>query len=421
VRKRAFLLLIASIAGALACSSNSNNARMPGVDAGGGAGTDAGAMGDPRDGASTPTGTDTGAPAAGNDAGETGADVSNGPGDSGGGDTALPDAGASDGGTDAGSCPPSSMSALINCDAALDDAGVHRVVLSGGFNAAGLLTDTWLWDGTGWTQQNISGPTPARPYAAAATLDGQIVLYGGLGAPTTTVVVNFLADTWLYDGKLWTQQNVSGPGGLWGAAAGALKSQVVMFGGSVPGGVSPGAPVLLTGNTWTWDGTRWTLQNVLGPSPRDYATAAAWNGKVVLFGGNGGTVAGLEGILSDTWIWDGAAWTQQNVSGPVGRISACAATLNGELVLFGGAPISGPSFGDTWVWDGTTWTQKSVSGPSARYACGAATLDGKVVLFGGTDATSGDLDDTWLWDGVSWTQANVMGPPAREDHVMSTL
>jgi hypothetical protein len=34
-------------------------------------------------------------------------------------------------------------------------------------------------------------------------------------------------------------------------------------------------------------------------------------GKVVLFGGRAGN--------SDTWEWDGNAWTQRNVTGPSGR------------------------------------------------------------------------------------------------------
>jgi hypothetical protein len=73
--------------------------------------------------------------------------------------------------------------------------------------------------------------------------------------------------------------------------------------------------------------------------------------KVLLFGG-----CGPLGIptYGDTWIWDGSNWTEFiSANPPAPRIaeSSFATDLKfGEIVLFGGAPFSGPFFGDTWVW-----------------------------------------------------------------------
>src|SRR5579864_569990 len=94
-----------------------------------------------------------------------------------------------------------------------------------------------------------------------------------------------------------------------------------------------------------------------------------------------------------------------------GRIAAKAATLNGKVVLFGGAANGFPT--DTWVWDGATWTQQNVSGPSGRDDFGMAALDGRVVLFGGLENGSVTKGDTWHWVGASWTQDNVTGPSPR--------
>ena len=53
------------------------------------------------------------------------------------------------------------------------------------------------------------------------------------------------------------------------------------------------------------------------------------------------------------------------------------ATLNGKIMLFGGfAP--GVIDDDTWVWDGASWSQASpTSHPSGRQSAAAATLNGK--------------------------------------------
>ncbi len=84
----------------------------------------------------------------------------------------------------------------------------------------------------------------------------------------------------------------------------------------------------------------------------------------------------------------------------------------GNVVLFGGADVTGHSLGDTWIWNGSTWTKQTpaTSPPpqgQASMAYDAAT--GNVVLFGGDN-----LGGTWVWNGSTWTkQAPATSPPPR--------
>jgi hypothetical protein len=233
-----------------------------------------------------------------------------------------------------------------------------QVTLFGGTgDGAGTSTDTWTWNGTAWTQQTVTGP------AAAGTGLTTYYYASTVGQNLVVLVGDDEADdfTWLWNGTAWTQEPVGvGPVNLIGYAATTFHNEMMLFGNGAiwgnsggswsqlpvaaggPNNTSPSAVpavaplgdqvVLFNGEadsfgmvneTWTWDGTNWTLQNVQGPSPRSYASMATVNGTVVLFGG---CVLGFSGTpptcLDDTWVWDGAHWTQQNVQGPSARDGA---------------------------------------------------------------------------------------------------
>src|SRR5262249_7894720 len=146
---------------------------------------------------------------------------------------------------------------------------------------------------------------------------------------------------------------------------------------------------------WDWDGATWTHHTVTGPSARFGHAMATLNGTAVLFGGQiclsaCNTNHAVYNAYGDTWEWDGAAWTQRNVSGPQARAYHGMATLNNKVVLFGGQTATQTFFGDTWEWDGSAWSQRIVTGPTARSAHGmAAESTGKIVLVGGTSTKGG--------------------------------
>ncbi|MBV9947509.1 MAG: hypothetical protein JOZ69_11710, partial [Myxococcales bacterium] len=62
--------------------------------------------------------------------------------------------------------------------------------------------------------------------------------------------------------------------------------------------------------------------------------------------------------------------------------------------------------------------------PPARFGAVMATLEHELVLFGGGTgrAVDGPLDDTWTFDGTRWTEVHLSNPPrGRGAAMMATL
>jgi N-acetylneuraminic acid mutarotase len=289
-------------------------------------------------------------------------------------------------------------------DAGTDAAPVPNVLFFGGeTNTDQDPDDTWTWDGMSWRKHAVAGPG-GRWGAAAATLHGTVVLFGGVGPDALA-----RGDTWTWDGASWSKRDVPGPSPRSNAAIATLGNVVVLFGGLGTG--RAGGPADL-GDTWTWDGTSWTELEVSGPPARDSAAVAATEDELVLFGGENFGVAGL----GDTWTWDGAKWTEHFVIGPTERFGASAAALGKTVVLFGGT-WNNEFYDETWVWTGDNWSFMDVHGPEARQGAAAATLGETVVLFGGNNVPT--PRGTWTWDGANWTVHTVPGPSDRTNPVMS--
>ena len=86
------------------------------------------------------------------------------------------------------------------------DPSSGRVVMFGGNNASRgkttlPLSDTWLWDGTVWTQTHptLSPAARARAVAATDTAAGQVILYGG-----EAVDLSIYSDVWIWAQGTWT-------------------------------------------------------------------------------------------------------------------------------------------------------------------------------------------------------------------------
>jgi hypothetical protein len=160
-----------------------------------------------------------------------------------------------------------------------------------------------------------------------------------------------------------------------------------------------------------------------GPQPARVNAAMAYDPdtkQVVLFGGMAPGTSGS--ALDDTWVWDGAAWSQRVMSvHPDVREQAAMAydAAHHRLVLFGGVDTDGTPYNDTWTWDGTAWRQEHpATVPPARFLPAVAYDDalGKVVMFGGWNPVVGmpaKLHDTWSWDGSDWTQVFTATVPSK--------
>ena len=122
--------------------------------------------------------------------------------------------------------------------------------------------------------------------------------------------------------------------------------RVVVF-----GGINPDGPTL--GDTWSWDGSRWTS---LGTSaaPRSHARMAHHGGLggLVVVGGRA-DAAGLDMLVQRDQVWMPLPSTPE----PSARYLTDIAydERRGVMVLFGGAAPNGSLLADTWEFDVTTW------------------------------------------------------------------
>ena len=205
------------------------------------------------------------------------------------------------------------------------------------------------------------------------------MLFGGLAAANA-----LRGDTWLWDGTNWTQAQDTGPGARRAhvQAYDAVRSEVVLFGGDSGSGA--------VGDTWTWDGTVWTQRAHFGPPPSASA-ALVFDGTVaLLYGGVASLTDPNAKVFAGTWQWDGAHWAQRQDIGPGARLSIAMAfdTARGCAVLFGGVAVSPASQTASDHLLGDTWEEQG-SGPPAQLT--ALTVNPATVAAGDTTTIEADL------------------------------
>jgi len=290
--------------------------------------------------------------------------------------------------------------------------GIVMLLNTGNYpGEANYLNMTYTWSGTDWTQVSTSqidpnGPLPLR-LDFGMSFDGtNIVLFGGRGQSETAGV---LSDTWTWNGSVWSRVG----GAFSGSPFGRFKHELayspatgtIMFGGS--------NILNFLNDTWNWNGSVWTqLSPTTSPSVRiNHMIAGGISGGgqlnyVLMFGGSNSN-----SFLNDTWKIDATnQWTQLSPTTSPSVRAECAMTydtVNKSFVLFGGRDNFGLRPPETWIFDGTNWTKKSpTNSPSGRVGA-QLSMDpngsGKVILMGGNDLTN-PLSDTWQWDGNNWTQ-----------------
>lgn len=285
------------------------------------------------------------------------------------------------------------------------DEARERILLSGGSspfedgNCCAMFNDLWSFDGRTWTALTPSGTPMSGMRFAFDTSRRRVVSYGGYSNGRT------LADVRALEGDAWVSLGQHLPAAEPGLVYDTRRNRFVAFGGSAGRGQAHG-------DTWEFDGTRWSKAEVAGPPPRQ-AFVMVYDerrGRTVVFGGSGVSTPPTPGpVYGDLWEYDGRTWTQVTApGGPSARFAAGAAydSRRGQAIIFGGLTPAG-SLGDTWAWDGRTWTKLADAepgGPEPR-SMGALAYDRKrdrVVLFGGRKGWPNDLNDTWEWDGTAW-------------------
>ncbi|HEX6547602.1 MAG TPA: PKD domain-containing protein [Candidatus Dormibacteraeota bacterium] len=208
---------------------------------------------------------------------------------------------------------------------------------------AAPLGDVWTWNGTAWTHVTPTGTGPSARTGAAIAYDThnhQLIVFGGHSG------LAYLSDTWALSYNAasgnwhWSSVAGSGPSARAYMAAGTDASgQIVVFGGY------NGTSVL--GDTWLFNGSSWALapfgQNP-APSARQLASMGFFKNPgggnasgLALFGGITGAT-GVGTAQSDTWTWNGTTWSLLvTSSSPTARYAAAAAEdANGGVLIEGG-------------------------------------------------------------------------------------
>jgi len=266
------------------------------------------------------------------------------------------------------------------------DSARNRVVVAGGRGSTSLVE----WDGQSW-EERLQSPAPGSMTEIANSMAydsarRQVVGYAG-------------GETWLWDGRDWTQYSGPQPTPTTGTAMAfdPVRQKTILFGGETSSG--------LFSETWEWDGASWTqLAPASSPAARK-GMGMAWdeaNQGILMFGG----ATGFTSFLADTWLWDGVNWSQRSpaLSPPANASRAMASDPVRRRVVH--VTRIGGSL-STWEWDGATWARIATQNTPGAALFMSLVFDGTtnrtMLAFG----AAGINAETWLFDGVDWTLADA--------------
>ncbi|MCC6811805.1 MAG: DUF4215 domain-containing protein [Deltaproteobacteria bacterium] len=311
-----------------------------------------------------------------------------------------------------------------NHAAAYDDAR-DRGVIFGGVASGILVSDeTWEFDGYVWYRARPIASPPGRR-EAAMTYDSardRVVLFGGRG------LAGLLGDTWEYDGITWVQRSASGPSPRTRVEMvyDSVRARVVLFGGQD------------LQDTWEYNGVTgtWTSRSTVGQPPmRNDAFAMAYDAtrqRVVLYGADSGARETWElydpdggGVQPINWIENTGAGSPPAsdrirlayAGGALGVISFGGHHFMGSDLYFNDVAIYAPA---GYVWGITGPTAPTATKPPARqnFAAFWDTTRSRLVVSGGRDQSAVLLDDTWTFSAGAWTEA-IRSPRPRMYPAMS--
>lgn len=304
------------------------------------------------------------------------------------------------------------------------DGQSGTLLLFGGSGTGPVLgiDDTWTWNGSTWTQHHPLHSPPPRDNGTIAydAATQQVILFGGISDEGNTPIIG---DTWIWNGTDWSEPHltVAPPARDFASMAyDAATRQVVLFGGggSGPriGGVIP--PPL--DDTWTWNGSTWTQQHPeTSPEARTQAGMAydANTHDVLLFGGSkeNGPIE-----LNDTWAWNGTDWLQfhpvsqppVSMAIPEGTLYPYEPTMDYDavthqiiLALMGVDQNTNYKQQVDWAWNGVTWSPLRGTTPDGDF--GTVVYDpaiNSVIEFTFYLHALADMFENklWAWNGQGW-------------------
>jgi hypothetical protein len=170
-----------------------------------------------------------------------------------------------------------------------------------------FCSDTWVYNFQTWVKTTPALSPSAREGHAMVydSAHSQVVLFGGTAAGSSTP----LNDTWIWNGTTWTQAKPvhSPPARLWHSMAyDPVHGEVILFGGD--------SGTQFLNDTWIWNGTDWQAARPQPTNPALRTSAAldydATTGDMVLFSGTTWNSQRNGTPALDSWSWDGTLWKQ---------------------------------------------------------------------------------------------------------------
>ena len=246
-----------------------------------------------------------------------------------------------------------------------------------------------IWPaGAGWVTQNSA--VPARQFSTFGNHNVHAFVFGGLDATTG----NHRNDLWRYeptlgDWQLMTAGGVGAPGPSprIGCKAAPMDDSWVLafFGGSDASGLRGDTWFLLPVTTAAAPPIWTTIPTPAALTPRlGHAMARAPGNKVILFGGDDGTVRG------DTWLLQNG-WTQHVGLGPPAAAD-CRMTYDRGRDM---TVLVHPN-GETWEWNGFVWRRVGASG-APTWTAPALVYTGGQYTAGEVIAAQQDAAGTVVW------------------------
>lgn len=342
-------------------------------------------------------------------------------------------------------------------------AGTNADPYKLGINAGKNAGDVWMWDGTTWKSSKFIIPDERDSVIGNEVADtinsrGIINLFGtGTAVDPLKIGVksgNNVGEVWMWDGAKWAPSTIIHPtitfplekdSIIGNEIADTVNSFGILrkFGAGTAVnpykiGITPGNS---TGQSWMWNGSKWTLTTIIHPKEKDSVIgnelADTLNARGVLTRSGAGTSGNpftvgvtVGSAIGDVWMWSGTKWTPTQITHPaeqdsiIGNEVTDTTNARGILNKSGtGTTVSpfklsinpGSTVNDVWSWNGSKWVPKQLpvevdgivgnevsdtiaNGFLNLTGAGTAASPRKIGLKPGNT-----VGDVMMWNGTEWS------------------
>jgi hypothetical protein len=368
-----------------------------------------------------------------------------------------------------GSAPAAGQPSARSGAAMAYDAATQSIVLFGGQNRSRNLADTWIWDGSAWTQAHPATSPPALN-DAQLTYDPvtRDVILVGTSEPSGVELPIACSSSSGSSGSSSSKTAVLPPSATIPDIA-PVPTATANAGGTTVSSSSCGTSLAPKATTWLWNGSTWSKFSGSTPLVEFGSATLATDpvaGRVVLLTRgpfaepavgvaqpdfacpmqstatpNGQPMCPFLPVVAPAWTWTGHEWKEMTPAAGASAFDLVGESIiddavSGKLATFSGgdfiAPVPSPPCqncvvgvptpaqssacctGTESIWNGSAWKQV------ATYRDGPFTSG---VVFVGDAATHSDVvlagdGTTWVWTGT-WKQLHPRTTPPLESGTAS--